>query len=427
MKKIGFIEVLALVIGNMIGAGSYMMPTTLAKYGFYAVIGWAITSIGAIFLAVLFSKMFVLDPTEGGPYIYAQKKFGKFIGFQMALGYWLMCPIGSASLVISIISNLCVFFPSLETNTVLSVLISISIVGLFTYINLKGIHDALFVQVLVTILKLVPLIVFSVFSIFYFDTGKLFANKILITDISPWNAILSSASVTIWTFIGLESATIPNGIKTNIITKATILGVTITAVLYIVSLIGIMCIMPNQVLSESFSPFGDSTRTLFGGFLGNVMTIGSLICFIGSLNGWILIQGQVAYQASLSGLFPKIFQKHNKNGAPIYGIMIGSVIIIAMVLWQQSNTLSEQFEQTILLASFATLIPYIYFCAAAYITFYSSKTPNYNWMSISIIAFLFSICVMIGAGKDTIAIGSVVFLLISPLYIFVRQTKKNIK
>ena len=424
MKKIGFIEVLSLVIGNMIGAGSYMMPATLAKYGFYAVIGWIITSIGAIFLAILFSKMFSIDPTEGGPYIYAQKKFGKFIGFQMALGYWLMCPIGSASLVISIISNLCVFFPSLVTNICLSILIGISIVTIFTYINLKGIHDALFVQILVTILKLIPIVVFSVFSIFYFDLEKLLANQILIPDISPWQAIISSASVTIWTFIGLEAATIPNGINSNIITKATVLGVTITAVLYIVSLIGIMCVMPNQLLSTSFSPFGDSTGLLFGTFFGNIITIGSLVCFIGSLNGWILIQGQVAYQASLSGLFPKFFQKLNKNGAPTYGIIIGSIIIIAMVLWQQSNTLSEQFEQTILLASFSTLIPYIYFCAAAYITFYSLKNPNYNWMAISIIAFLFSIFVMIGSGKDTIAIGSVVFLLISPLYIFVRQTKK---
>jgi len=424
MKNIGFIKVLALIIGNMVGAGSYMMPTTLAKHGIYAIFGWLITSIGAVFLALLFTKMFTIDPSEGGPYIYAKKKFGKFIGFQMAFGYWIMCPIGSASLVISIISNLCVFYPSLESNPIYSVIIGIAFVALFTYINLRGVQDALFVQILVTLLKIIPLIAFSIFSFFYFDYEKLMSNNILVADISPWEAIFSSASVTIWTFIGLESATIPNGISSNVITKSTIIGVGITAFLYISSLIGIMCIMPNTSLASSFSPFGDCTGMLFGPYAGTAMIVGSLICFIGSLNGWILIQGQVAYQAAKQGIFPQIFAKENKHSAPTVGIISGSIIIVLMILWQHTNTLKEQFEQTILLASFSTLIPYIYFSAAAFITFWNLKKQNSLWVFISMLSFGFSIFVTLGSGYETIAIGSIALLSISPLYMFIERTKE---
>lgn len=430
-NSISLLQLTSLVIGNMIGAGSYMMPASLAKFGVYAVFAWILTSCGSIILAQLFARVFILKPKDGGPYAYANDIFGKFTGFQMSWGYWLMCPIGSASLIVSIISSLSVFFPELMAHQNLALLIGIGFVVVFTIINLFGVENALFIQTIITFLKIIPLIIFAILAFFLFDSNSWFLN-IKLEDISISDAILKSCSLTFWSFVGLESATIPAGIDKKIISKATILGVTITSVLYILSLVGTFLIVPENVLENSLSPFKDAMMIFsHSAILSNFILIAGIICFAGSLNGWILIHGQVALAASKHGLFPKIFQKVNKFGAPHVGIISGSIVIILMAIWQHSNSFISQFENIILLASFATLLPYTYFCASAFIIFKESdliqKSERKMWTKISILGFIYSICIIIGSGESTIIYGSIMFFLISPLYILIfRQNTNNL-
>lgn len=414
---------IALVMGNMVGAGSYMMPMVLAKYKIYAIIGWGVSSIGAIFLAKLFAKMMILMPKEGAPYAYSESIFGRFIGFQMSWGYWIMCPIGSASLMISIIGVFNSVFPIFNTNISFGLIISILIIVIFSLINLKGVHNTLKIQTIVTCLKLIPLILFAIIAGYYFFNS--YCNEILnqymdVKEVNFCDSILSSAALTFWSFVGLESATIPVGVSSKMVSKATVIGVALTALLYLMSLIGIFYIVPYDMLSCSTSPFVDAVKILYGDFASKIMAIASLLCFIGSLNGWILIQGQIGLSAAKSGIFPKIFAKLNSNGVPYFGVIFGSVIIVIVTLWQSSNLFTDQFENIILLASFCTLIPYVYFCAASFII---SKNLSYSArnevITLSLIGMIYSVGMVIGSGLDTVFVGTIMFLLISPLYISV--------
>lgn len=426
--NVTLLQMVSLVIGNMIGAGSYMMPIALAKYKIYAVIGWGISSIGAIFLAKLFARMMILFPKEGAPYSYAESVFGRFIGFQMSWGYWIMCPIGSASLMVSIIGTFNSIFPVLGTNTILGIAISALVIVIFSYINLGGVHNTLKIQTIVTFLKLIPLILFSVIALYYFfslGNSNIFAQYTDVKNVDFFDSILSSAALTFWSFVGLESATIPVGVDSKIVSKATVIGVIFTALLYLLSLVGIFYVVPYEVLSTSMSPFVDAVRILFGDVASKIMAIAALLCFIGSLNGWILIQGQVGFSAAKSGIFPKIFAKLNVNGVPYFGVIFGSFIIIIVTLWQSSNVFTDQFENIVLLASFCTLIPYVYFCSAAFIIANSHNNINYNVKKeiivVSLVSMAYSISMVIGAGIDTVFIGAVMLLFISPLYISIMK------
>lgn len=426
--NVTLLQMVSLVIGNMIGAGSYMMPMALAKYKIYAVIGWGISSIGAIFLAKLFAKMMILLPKEGAPYSYAESVFGRFIGFQMSWGYWIMCPIGSASLMVSIIGTFNSILPIFSTNVVLGIVISALIIVIFSYINLKGVHNTLRIQTIVTFLKLIPLILFSVIALYYFfnlGNSDVLSKYMDVKKVDFFDSILSSAALTFWSFVGLESATIPVGVDSKIVSKATVIGVIFTACLYLLSLVGIFYVVPYEVLSTSMSPFVDAVRILFGDGASKIMAIAALLCFIGSLNGWILIQGQVGLSAAKSGIFPKIFAKLNLNGVPYFGVIFGSVIIIIVTLWQSSNVFTDQFENIILLASFCTLIPYVYFCSATFIIANSCDNISCNAKKaiiiLSLIGVAYSVSMVIGAGIDTVFIGTVMFLLISPLYISIMK------
>ena len=135
-QKIGLITTTSLVIGNMIGAGIFVLPAALAKYGSISLLGWLFSATGALILAKIFSNFSViLAGKSGGPYAYSRAGFGDFIGFLVAWGYWVSCWVGNAAIAVAVISALSFFFPVLETNPVYGVILGLSLIWLFTWVN----------------------------------------------------------------------------------------------------------------------------------------------------------------------------------------------------------------------------------------------------------------------------------------------------
>ena len=158
-KKIGLITTTSLVVGNMIGAGIFLLPASLAEFGSISLIGWFFTATGAIILAKIFSNLSkIIVNKSGGPYIYSKEGFGDFIGFLVAWGYWISCWISNAAIAIAIIGAFSFFFPILSTNSILAVALGLSMIWFFTWINSKGVQTSGKIQVVTTVLKLLPLV-----------------------------------------------------------------------------------------------------------------------------------------------------------------------------------------------------------------------------------------------------------------------------
>ncbi|MCK4609131.1 MAG: amino acid permease, partial [Gammaproteobacteria bacterium] len=293
-KKLGLWMLTTLVAGNMIGSGVFLLPANLASIGSISLLSWGITALGAFFLAMVFAKMSVLVPKTGGPYAFAQAGFGEFVGFQTAYNYWIAIAIGNAAIAIAMVSYLADLWPILN-QPLYSATTAIVTVWLLTAVNLKGVRMVGFTAMVTTILKLVPILLVAIFGWWHFHPEYL-THSFNVTHHSNFSALSHAATLTLWAFVGVESATVPASSVLNPkrdIPIATLLGTLIAAVVYIASSTAIMGMIPASVLAHSTSPFAAAAGIIFGKWGDWIIAAGAAISCFGSLNGWILIQGQV--------------------------------------------------------------------------------------------------------------------------------------
>jgi len=252
-QKIGLITATSLVVGNMIGAGIFLLPASLASFGSISLLGWLFTATGALILAKIFSNMSKILPNiSGGPYAYSKAGFGDFIGFLVAWGYWISIWVSNAALVTAIISALSVFFPVLETNSILAVSIGLGMIWFLTWINSRGVNASGKFQVVTTILKLAPLVFIILLGLFYFDVNNF--PSFNLTGDSSWVALSGAAALTLYAFLGIESASIPAESVENpekIIPRATMLGTIIVTLVYILGTVVLFGILPIESLQNS--------------------------------------------------------------------------------------------------------------------------------------------------------------------------------
>lgn len=429
--KIGLNKATALVASNMIGSGALLTPALLAPFGSLALIGWLVTTIGSLSLALCFCKLSEWIPNSGGPYTYVKHVFGDFVGFQVSWGYWFSTWCGSASLVIGALNYLSIFYPEIAENGFFSISLGLLMIWIFTAINMRGINESATVSVIVLFVKIVPLILFALIGVFFFDSNMAF--KPINVDLVKNFAFLSMAQPLLWAFIGLESATVPSGSIENPkknIPLSTIFGVVITAAIYIVGSIVISGVLPESVLLNSKAPYVDAAKYICGESGAVFMMITGLIGLIGSLNGWILIHGQVPYSAAKDGLFPAIFLRKNSNGAPI-GVLIGSILMSILFIASYSGSFAAQIETLIDLSVFAMVVPYFY-CVVAVICIVIKKKASFSkkervfLSTITSIAYLYSFFAIYGAGKNIISYGMLAFMLITIFYALSTKQKNEI-
>lgn len=421
--KIGPFRATALVSGNMIGSGVLLAPALLAPYGQMSLIGWILTTIGALALALVFSKLAIWIPNSGGPYTYVKRVFGDFVGFQMAWGYWISSWCGSVSLLIGTLQYISVFAPEFAANTTYSMIFGLSMIWLFTYFNIRGLKETTFVGIIIFLIKVVPLVLIAFVGIFYADFSRVFT-----FDKCDWSSLGSMSTILLWAFIGLESATIPSeDVRTpkKTIPVATIAGVLITATIYIMGAIVITGVLPQAELIKSAAPYVDSANKIFGnpGYLFMIIT--GIIGLVGSLNGWILIQGQVPYAAAKEGLFPAIFLKKNENGVP-HGVVIGSILMSIMFVLNYQESLAKNLRLFIDIAVLAMLLPYFYSVIAyGYLAVTKknelSSKEKFFMLIIGLVAFLYSFIAIVGTGKELISLCFLIFLVSVPFYCFVKK------
>jgi APA family basic amino acid/polyamine antiporter len=429
-QKIGLITATSLVVGNMIGVGIFVLPAVLSNYGSVSLLGWVFTATGALILAKIFSNLSkIVVSKSGGPYVYSREGFGDFTGFLVAWGYWIACWVANGTIAIAIIGAASFFIPELATNSYLSVSLGLILIWFFTWINTLGIKESGKIQLITTIIKIMPIIFIIIIGAFFFDINNL--PSFNLTAESDFSAFSSVATLTLFAFLGIESATIPAGNIENpekTIPRATMIGTLIVTMLYIFGTIVLFGILPLEVLQKSPAPFAEAAKIIGGDYGGYFVAVGVIVSGLGVLNGWILITGQISMSTAKDDLFPSFFERENKKGAPVLGFIIGGVLSSAVMLMSFSEGLVNQFEFIVQLTVFVALVPYLFSAAAYALIIIEKKIHPKNWVKTFVLAtfgFGYSLWAIYGSGSDTVYYGFLLLLLGIPVYIYMKWIKAD--
>ena len=338
---------------------------------------------------------------------------------------------GNAAIAVAFVSYLTVFWPEVGDNNLLGALVGIGLIWLLTGTNILGAREGGIVQLATTVLKFVPLAVIAIVGLFFIDGGNY-------EPFAPNGASLSllstTAALTLWAFIGLESATVPaDEVKDpeRTIPRATIIGTVLATLLYLVATAAIMGIIPTDQLAASTSPFADAAGEAFGGGWDKVIAAIALVSTFGALNGWILLQGRVPMAAAEDGMFPAPFAKvHGKRRTPVFGLVVSSVLVTGLMLMNYTKGLVGAFEFVILLATLTTLVPYA-FSAAAQAWLWLVERETFRPLHlvrdvvIATLAFAYSVWAIAGAGDDIVTKGFILLLAGIPVYIGMRWWERR--
>src|SRR6266508_3564702 len=177
-RGLGLWMATALVVGNMVGSGVFLLPSSLAKYGGISIVAWVLTAAGAVLLALVFARLGRAYPQTGGPYAYSRRAFGDFVGFQTAWGYWIAIWAGNAAIAVAFVSYLSTFWDALATNSLLAATVALAAIWLLTWINALGVRLGGWVQGVTTVLKLLPLLAIATVGLLFIEGG----------NFSPFNA-----------------------------------------------------------------------------------------------------------------------------------------------------------------------------------------------------------------------------------------------
>ena len=358
----GLSAAIALIMGSIIGVGIFNLPSSLAPYGPITLVSLALTTVGAVSLALLFGSLSRRLPADGGPYAYARVGFGNPLGFMNAWSYWITAWAGNAAIAVGWVLYV-EHFVNKGGNKAITILLVLVGLWLPAVINLSGVKNMGSIQTVTTVLKFFALAFMSTVGLFYIDTA----------NYTPWNvssqstlaAIGSGMAIALFSYIGVETASVAAGKVRDPdrnVGRATILGTLATAIVYMLSLVAIFGILPNAELRSSSEPFSTAANAIFGGsWAGDVMAVLVIISGLGALNGWTMICAEMPLAAAKDGLFPERFRRLNKAGVPAFGIVASTTLAsIAMILNYVGSNGATAFTTLVLMTGITAAIPYLF-------------------------------------------------------------------
>ncbi len=422
-SKLGFWPATALVLGNMIGSGIFLLPAALAAYGGIGLLGWLCSAAGAVLMALIFGELGRLAPqTTGGPYAYTRISLGEFPAYLVAWSYWISIWCANAAIAVALVGYLGVFIPILSQSPPAAIFAGLAVIWFLTWTNSKKIRTVGLVQLITTVLKLIPLLLIGAVGIFYFRIENFPAFNL--SGESNFFALTGTATLTFFAFLGMESAAIPGSKIKNAATtikKSTITGTLVTVVVYLLSTVAIMGMLPAGTLAASNAPFADAAAVFWGDSAKYVVAAGAVISTFGALNGWVLIQGQIPMSAANDKLFPKVFGRLNLNGSPALGIVLSSTLASLLMALNYSKTLVDAFAFMITLSTLSVLTPYL-FSTASYVlqTVKLREAKLAGKLLLSGLAFGFSLWIMAGSGREVVFWGFILLMAGIPFYVWMK-------
>jgi len=415
----------ALVVGNMIGSGVFLLPASLAPYGGISILGWLISAGGAVCLALVFARLGTVLPLIGGPYAYAKEGFGDFGAAWIAWSYWICIVTSNAALAVAFVSYATVFWPALGTVPALGAGAALAALWGLTLVSLAGVREAGRVQLVTTVLKLVPLLAIATLGFLAFDASHF--QPFNPSGTGPVRAVTATVTLALWAFTGLESGTVPADDVEDpgrTIPRATVIGTLLAAAVYILGTVAVMGIIPREVLAGSTAPFADAAGVLWGGWGRALVAAGAAVSCLGALNGWVLLSGQLPRAAALDGLLPARLGALNGRGSPAVGLVASSLFSTVIIALNYTRGLVAAFTFLILIATLTTLLPYAFSSLTAVRLALrdgrAGRARAAGRLAVAVVAFAYSLWAIAGAGRDAIYWGFLLMLVGLPVYVVMR-------
>ncbi|HKZ72894.1 MAG TPA: amino acid permease [Steroidobacteraceae bacterium] len=361
-RALGFWMCTALVVGNIIGIGVFLMPAALAPYGINALTGWLVTVIGCVFLAYALAGLARAFPQDDGPYGYSQRAFGDGTAFMIMWSYWVATWITNATLAIGVVGYMSFLVPALAGHPLYPPLIALSLLWMFVLLNLRGVRTVGWMQVVTTVLKLLPLLAVVLLGLWQLVSEPAsYTTHVPATPLSLRDAMAAS-TIALFAMLGLECATIPAARVRDperTIPRATLAGTIITSLIYIGVCAIPMFLIPQGELAASNAPLADLLSRFIGAGSGELIAVFVIVSGLGALNGWTLVVGEVTQSLAKRGNFPRIFARENRYGAPTLAFVLCGVVASVMLLMNYNQSLVSIFTFLSVVVTAANLPLYL--------------------------------------------------------------------
>ena len=419
-RVIGFWRGWSIAVGCAIGSGIFMMPTLLAPYGLLGFGGWLIAGSGSILVALTMARLVKRIPRTGGPYVYVNEGLGSFAGFIIAWTYWVACISAIAGISIAFVGYLGFFVPIISDSPIHSLLASMLLVWIIVILNIRSLEGSSKFQLISTLLKLLPLIFMIFLGTVNFNLDNL--PELNPTDLHPISLLATVTTLVMWSFIGIETATVPADNVINpqeTIPKILIASVVTVLIVYFLVSIAIAAIVPASELMNSTAPFALAATKILGLTGGTIISIGALISTLGSLNANTLTAGNISLAAARDGLLPAKFMSLTKTGTPIFTYLLTGIFVSILLILNYTKGIVNAFVFMAMLSTLSTLIAYA-FCALAEFKFAQTDKKNQtrnNALLLSCGTFVYAFFAIWGAGIEMIIYSLVLILIGMPIYL----------
>jgi APA family basic amino acid/polyamine antiporter len=432
-RSLGFWRTWGLVVGSAIGSAVFLVPALLAPYGLLSLAGWLVAALGMLAIAMSLGSLARRVPKIGGPYAYAREAFGDLAGFMVAWSYWISCWCGVAFISVAFSGYLSVFIPALAVSPAASATAAVAVLWLFTAINIGGVREAAALNLVLTLLKIVPLLVIGAAGLVVGDLASVPMPETGADDGDPSMLLMLGGMlvITMGAFVGLEAGTIPADDvlePDKTIPRALIIGTLTIAAIYILATGGVMALVPSAELAKSASPFAAAALTAFGPVGEKIIAIGALISILGVLSATILLAGQMPRAAALDHLFPERFARLNPRGAPAFALLISSSLATVMLAMSYSEGAVAAFEFMFMISTLTAVVVYV-ICALADLVLQrrDAKTGKpflLSSASVAAVAFITALVALLGSGVELLGYTAILLVAGLPVYWWSKRRRR---
>jgi len=421
-RQLGLGMATALVVGNTIGMGIFMQPAALAPFGLNALTGWAAVILGCVCLALTFAALARKLPQADGPFGYVRSTLGEGVAFPALWSYWISCWVTMPVLSIGVVGYFDTVFPS--ASKIPPAVLAVSFMWLFVGVNLLGVKAGGRVQVVTSLLKVVPLVlVLVVGAVSILSSPGTYTPNMPTTPLTV-HASMNAAAVALYAMLGFESAAVAAGRVTNpekTIPRATLIGTLIVAIFYVAIVAIGMLVVPQATLAASDAPFVTIVDHLLGPGNGRWISLFVVISGLGCLNGWTLLASELTRTLASRGLLPAVLGDGNRFGAPWASLLLTGALATVVGLMNYSASLVGAFTKLSLIVSAANLPLYVC-CSFAIFALLRRDPAGLSpglWIAglggIAFAAFAF-----FGVGWEAFIWALVLSLLGVPIYFWMR-------
>jgi APA family basic amino acid/polyamine antiporter len=426
-RALGFWLCMALVVGNFIGSGIFLLPAQLASYGWNAFFGWLVTIAGALCLAFVFARLAKAMPLAPGPYAYVETAFGPLPAFAVAWSYWISIIVGNTALGTAAVSYLSLFVPALSTVPGLGALVAAALLWTLTAVNCLSVRAAGTVQAATLAAKLVPLAIVVGLTILILAQGRQDAAPPLrVADLSL-GAVNGAAALTLWAMLGLECASVAARRVRDPgrnVPRATMAGTLLVGLIYILVSTPVALLLPREEVAASNGPLALFVGHYWTPGLGLFVGLFAAVSAIGALNGFVLLQGELPLAMARGGGFPQWLARTNANAIPVRAQILSSLLATILIAANYSRSLAGLFKFMILLATTGNLVLYLACALTALKLQHEAVLARSGGLTlVAALAAIYSVWTFYGAGGEALAWGAV--LLAAGIGIYLLNRMKN--